>query len=479
MTDDSDTQPQARKPLPRGALGAWWWQGLRSALLLRPDWHTLQTTPAIVACLVLVPLLAGVLIERLYISGAAMFYWPALLGGWLGTAVTAWVCWLLVPHSAGASARHPASAVALFAMLAAQALTVVVVCGLLFVPMARDASFATTPTGRWLSWSAWAVAIGWYAAAQLGLVWRVGTQGVALRSMATALLIGSMALDHWLAPSQHWYPSETAGAGADAPEPLRLTQELLELQPQILQAKLQAIGAGQPGRVNLYAITFAPDASANVFQREGHLVALLMQERFGADGKTIELVNHAGTVREWPWATPLNLQRAIQRVAQVMDRDEDVLFIHLTSHGAREGKLSADFWPLSVDPVTPQMLRTWLDEAGIRQRVISVSACYSGSWIEPLAEPGTLVMTAADAEHTSYGCGRKSPLTYFGRAMFDEQLRRTRSFGQAHAEARTVIERREQEAGKRDGYSNPQIRIGERIREPLARLEAELGKAGE
>ena len=162
-----------------------------------------------------------------------------------------------------------------------------------------------------------------------------------------------------------------------------------------------------------------------------------------------------------------------------MDRDEDVLFIHLTSHGAREGRLSAEFWPLSVDPVTPQMLRTWLDEAGIRHRVISVSACYSGSWIEPLAEPGTLVMTAADAEHTSYGCGRKSPLTYFGRAMFDEQLRRTLSFEQAHAQTRTVIERREQEAGKRDGYSNPQIRIGERIREPLARLEAELGKAGE
>ena len=82
-------------------------------------------------------------------------------------------------------------------------------------------------------------------------------------------------------------------------------------------------------------------------------------------------------------------------------------------------------------------------------------------------------MTAADAEHTSYGCGRRSELTYFGRAMFDEELRRTWSFEQAHAQARTVIERREQEAGKDDGYSNPLIHVGTAIRPVLERLERE------
>ncbi|UUZ54811.1 hypothetical protein LP419_01870 [Massilia sp. H-1] len=56
-------------------------------------------------------------------------------------------------------------------------------------------------------------------------------------------------------------------------------------------------------------------------------------------------------------------------------------------------------------------------------------------------------MTASDADHTSYGCGRKSPLTFFGRAMYDEQLRtKTRSFAEAHAAARLVIDLREKEA---------------------------------
>ena len=88
-----------------------------------------------------------------------------------------------------------------------------------------------------------------------------------------------------------------------------------------------------------------------------------------------------------------------------------------------------------VDSVTPQALRRWLAGAGVRWRVVSVSACYSGSWIAPLADAGSLVMTAAAADHTSYGCGKKSELTFFGRAVFDEELRRTWSFEQAHAAA--------------------------------------------
>ncbi len=132
---------------------------------------------------------------------------------------------------------------------------------------------------------------------------------------------------------------------------------------------------------------------------------------------------------------------------------------------------------MTVNPITPRNLRKWLDEAGIRHRVVSVSACFSGSWIGPLANEDTLIMTASDADHTSYGCGKLSPLTFFGRAVYDEQLRTsTRSFEQAHAAARKVIDQREKEAGKDDGYSNPQIKVGSRIGPYLARMRERLGK---
>jgi hypothetical protein len=463
---------QASDPAARGALGAWWWQGLRTAVLMRADWRGLRATPGIVAVLVIVPWMAGMLFERLYIDGAATFYWPGLLVGWVGTAVTAWLCWLLVAQARTGGEAEPASAASLFAMLCAQALAIEVACGLVIAPIARSGAFAMAPQRPWIWWSVSIILIGWYAIAQLALMWRSTAPSPALRVATATLLIGAMSIQ-WLQPIRHWYPDISARAKADTPEPLRLTQELMELQPRLLDEKLQAIAAQRPGIVDVYAITFAPYAEEGVFRRESDLVASVMQERFGAAGRSIELINHPDTARQWPWATPLNLKRAIQRAAQRMDRDEDVLFIHLTSHGARSGQLAAWFWPLTIDPVTPQLLKGWLDEAGVRHRVISVSACYSGSWIEPLSDPDTLVMTAADADHTSYGCGSGSTLTYFGRAMFDEQLRHTWSFEKAHAAARTVIEQREHEAGKSDGFSNPQIRVGERIRERLSMLEAQ------
>lgn len=83
-------------------------------------------------------------------------------------------------------------------------------------------------------------------------------------------------------------------------------------------------------------------------------------------------------------------------------------------------------------------------------------------------------MTAADATHTSYGCGSRSPLTFFGRAVFDEQLRNTHSFEQAFAAAVPVIRQREQEARKADGFSNPQISVGPAIRPVLAEIATRL-----
>jgi hypothetical protein len=251
----------------------------------------------------------------------------------------------------------------------------------------------------------------------------------------------------------------------------------MDQQGELLAGKLRALTPQRPGIVDVYVLTFAPYSSEDVFRRESAMVAEVMKQRFDADGHTLELVNSLATSTQLAWATPLNLQRAIARVAALMDRDEDVLFIHLTSHGARDGALSAWFWPLEEEPVTPQMLKAWLDETGVKNRIISVSACYSGTWVLPLGGPDTLVMTASDSERTSYGCGKHSELTYFGRAMYQEGMRATWSFESAHAAARSAIAQREKEAGKADGYSNPQISIGDRLRTHLRLLETQRAKA--
>ena len=61
----------------------------------------------------------------------------------------------------------------------------------------------------------------------------------------------------------------------------------------------------------------------------------------------LRLVNHATTTQELPWATPLNLRRAVEALAARMDRERDVLVLYMTSHGARDFKLAAAHWPLT------------------------------------------------------------------------------------------------------------------------------------
>ncbi len=273
-------------------------------------------------------------------------------------------------------------------------------------------------------------------------------------------------------------PASARKAAQPAPPPdLVLTQDVMEAQPELLAQRLSELHPQRPGVIDVYAITFAPYSDEDVFRKESKMVADVMTQRFDTQGRSIQLVNNVATVKQWPWATRKNLQRTLARVAKLMDRDEDVLFIHLTSHGAYDGELVAGFWPMTVEPVTPALLKAWLDEAGIRNRVISVSACYSGTWIKPLADEHTLIMTASDATHTAYGCGKESELTFFGRAVFDEQLRKqTLSFEDAHAAARKLIKERETKARKKDGYSNPQIKVGTLIKDPLARLQTELAQ---
>uniref|UniRef100_UPI001E3E596F C13 family peptidase n=1 Tax=Pelomonas sp. KK5 TaxID=1855730 RepID=UPI001E3E596F len=288
--------------------------------------------------------------------------------------------------------------------------------------------------------------------------------------LAVLLLVpATVAVSHWLQPAQFWTP--VPAADPEAFRGLAITEPVVEAQGRLLADALAALPPPRPGRIEMYGATFAPYASQNVFLRESGVVTKTMQQRF--DGRIVQLVTNNATSLSLPWATPSNLHRTITGIARVMDREHDVLFLHLTSHGGYDGKLATESWPLETEPVTPQQLRAWLDEAGIRWRVLSISACYSGSWIAPLAGEGTLVMTAADAMHTSYGCGSRSPLTFFGQAMYVDALNETLSFTEAHVKARRLIDEREKAAGKTDGYSNPQISEGAGIREVLERLAAQ------
>ena len=481
------------------SLGPWLRAGARTLLLRPPRTVALQADPATVAMLLALMLGIVIGVQRLAIDGPASFDFTAIQGGWLNTLLALGTCWVVVRSrdAVGPLPDRPPIAT-LFALLLAQQLLLSALMGLVYAATVFWLPMLVSVDINALLDTAWMVLLLWFVLATLVLLWREASHRLAGRGAVVAYVMLSVALQVAAPEAPFWIESSESSAGsaahgiaqtqdtqdnsddganaesANAPAPVALSQELLEAQARTLPAAFDALAPGRPGVVDLYAITFAPYADEDVFSREATLVTELMRSRFDARQRVLQLQNHARSAAELPWATPLNLQRTIQRMAAVMNRDEDILFIHLTSHGARDGQLAASFEPLAIDSVTPQQLNDWLAEAGVRYRVISISACYSGSWIAPLAGSGALVMTAADADHTSYGCGSKSELTFFGRAMYDEQLRHTRSFEDAFAAVRPLIAQREKEAGKTDGYSNPQIAVGAAIRGPLLSLQQRL-----
>lgn len=450
-----------------GRARAWLREGARVLALRAPRWEQLAAGPATVAVLVVAGYLLNFGAQRALMDGAPMLVWRGFLAGWAGIAVSAWLCWVV------ARSGTVAAAATLFALGAS--------AGLVLLPFSAGTLVALQafagPFDEWplsMQMTVWLLPLCWMGLVQLVLLWRAAGSALA-RAAAVLLVPVPLLLNGWLAPPVFWWTPPSAGAevAAEPETGLPLTDDSIARQARLLDDALQAVRPPQPGRVNLYAATYAPNASEDVFMRESAVVARTMRERFGAEGRLVELVANRATSDTLPWGTPANLRATIARLAAVMDRDRDVLFLHLTSHGGADGRLATDTWPLKTEEMTPELLKRWLDEAGVRWRVISVSACYSGSWIAPLAGDGTLVMTAADAEHTSYGCGKRSELTFFGRAMYDEALRKTWSFADAHAAARLVIEQREKDAGKKDGYSNPQISEGSGIRPVLRRLADE------
>ncbi len=243
-------------------------------------------------------------------------------------------------------------------------------------------------------------------------------------------------------------------------------------QGPLLDAALDALASQRPGHIDMYVLGFGGDADEGAFRNEVDFLPALAAHRFDAQGRALRLVNHAGSADSVPLATVTNLERALAGIGERMDPREDILFLYLTSHGSENHDLYVNQPPLPLRQLTPATLRQALDAAGIRWRVIVVSACYSGGYVDTLSDPRTLVVTAARADRTSFGCGNSANATWFGQAFLIDGLNHTANFRRAFLRARKQVAEREQS----EDYtaSEPQWRAGEAISEHLARWRETL-----
>ncbi|UOS97196.1 C13 family peptidase [Xanthomonas arboricola] len=257
-----------------------------------------------------------------------------------------------------------------------------------------------------------------------------------------------------------------AAAGKDEVDPVdqaALAQALNALQPQ------------RPGVTDLYVVGFAGDASDDVFRNETLYLRQLFEQRFDARGRVVTLVNNPDNLGERPYA-PLatydNLYDTLAAIGKRMDRKEDALLLFVTTHGTEDHTLYVQVDQDEEDFISPQDLRQALDDAGIGNRIIVLSACYSGGFIPALRSPDTLILTAARADRPSFGCGNTSNATYFGQAWLIDAMNRSDDPLAAFDMARTAITAREKQEGELP--SLPQQSLGKRIAPVLARWRAGL-----
>jgi peptidase C13-like protein len=246
-------------------------------------------------------------------------------------------------------------------------------------------------------------------------------------------------------------------------------KEALARQPRMLQNAVEAIEPPRAGMHGLYFVGFAGYGDQDVFRKEVEHVRELFDREFGTRGHSLVLVNSAGTLERYPLATLQNLKLALAAIARKFDPKEDVLFLFMTSHGDRRGGFALQLNGRGLGDIAPRQLAGALAAAGIQNRVVLISSCFSGQFVAPLANDDSLVITAAAANRTSFGCTTEAEWTYFGKGYFVDALPKQRKFIPAFFEAQTLVTARE--IWEQVPASQPQISIGSRI----ARILKQLG----
>ncbi|TGX55031.1 peptidase C13 [Sphingomonas gei] len=229
---------------------------------------------------------------------------------------------------------------------------------------------------------------------------------------------------------------------------------------------VEALQPQRPGQVDAYVVSVALDSDP-VFGREAREAARVLARRYDAAGRALLLTRGADTAA----GSLDSLTLGLARVAELMDKKQDVLVLYLTSHGAQVGIAYHD-GDEGYGLLSPTRLAAILDELGIRNRLLILSACYSGVFVPVLSNDTTALLTAASSDRTSFGCRAENDWTFFGDALVNHALRKPQPLGDALVEARDMISG--WEMSSRLPSSNPQATVGEGVEAWLGPLEARM-----
>lgn len=252
------------------------------------------------------------------------------------------------------------------------------------------------------------------------------------------------------------------------------TEALLYDQSARLVSAVEHMAPREAG-ANVFYLGFAGDGEQEIFKREALFAEQVLGEHFSSEDRSVSLINDSEDRDSYPLASVSALQQSLKLIASRMDTEQDVLVLMLTSHGSPDG-LEVANGSLPLAQLDPADLQRALDASGIKWRVIIVSACYAGVFIDALKGDDTLVITASDAKHSSFGCDDDRDLTYFGEAFLKDSVPGSKTLEEAFRKSATLIRQRELTEHKTP--SNPQMSVGVNIRGKLAQIEGQAAPSG-
>jgi Peptidase C13 family len=241
-------------------------------------------------------------------------------------------------------------------------------------------------------------------------------------------------------------------------------------QHKNLTAALDTLKPQIAGVVDAYLLVVGLDGDA-VFQREAAEAEKVLSRRYNTAGRSI-LLSTGST--KYASGSPANISAALGAIASKMNVEEDVLILYTTSHGSDKVGLLYKDGNNGFGMITPTRLLILLNSLQIKRRILMISACYSGVFIPSLESDDSIIITAASAKRTSFGCTPGNDWTFFGDALINNALRAPQPLDAATTQMTKLVKDWENQLGL--DSSDPQISIGDNVAPWLKALEARIPK---
>lgn len=260
-----------------------------------------------------------------------------------------------------------------------------------------------------------------------------------------------------------WEEIHTEDTAAQEPRPL-LTEQILTGDRQRLLSQIDALAAERPGQIDAYFLAVGGDGTESVFMRDIQVAKLGLSEHFEVENRSIMLLNHRD-YEAYPLATRPSMAKALNALDNKMNAEEDLLVIHLVSHGGRDGDLLLQQPDIELPNLSPEDFAEMLGPLNTKRKLVVVSACYSGHWIEALKDDNTLIMTSSRDDRTSFGCGDDSEMTWFTKAVYKSVGLSLNDPAAMFDEVTSQIRSWEEEIDmEEERWSYPQIHVGEQLK---------------